>query len=414
MKVSTLRPCLLLAAIAAVAVSTSRANAQCCTPVVTYRWQCQTVYEERQSTAYRIEYETVVEQQPVTVHRNVVETEMRERRYRVAKPVIETSTREERYCVEKPVWETQEREVRRVVQKPVYETAERVEQYTVYRPVTTYRCQTVDQGCYETQQVLKPGACVTRLRWMPGGWAVDEATGVQVRRIAGFRWVQERTPDTYESYRVWRPNLVQVQVPQTVMMPQVETRKVPIQTVRYEQVEEVHKVPVQVCRMVRQEMVRKVPVQTQRIQYEDRVEQVPVQVCRRVTTQETREVRRVVAKRVPVTCTYRVPHTTWRLVPVDPYTGEVLSSSTPVYDEGVPAPAATDQGQVGQPTPVPALERETKKPATEQPPAEQNEQAPPAEKQDNEQPDLKKIEPTNEESTSTSVGRLVKVVFPGR
>ena len=256
-----------------------------------YRLVYKTVCEQRQTTAYKIEYETAYEERPVTTYKPIWETQMREERYTVARPVTETSEREEVYTVQKPVWETQmrdnsytriryvqetaereerytvnhpitetsEREEAYTVLKPVYETSCRTETYTVMRPQTVCQTQMVDRGGFVEQTVMKPEAPATRLRWMSGTCAVDPGTGQTVYQRAGLYWVQvPRT--TCEVQRVWQPNVVAQQVQQTFMVPQTESRQVPVQTVRYEQEQMVRKIPVTTCRIVQEEVVKKVPL----------------------------------------------------------------------------------------------------------------------------------------------------------
>ena len=224
----------------------------------------QTVYDERQVTAYRIETETVYDQQTVTRYRPVYETEVRERRYTVARPVTETAEREERYKVLRPVWETQmrdasydrvrdvvetsEREERYTVQRPVMETQEREERYTVQRPVvetaereqcstvvepvTTYRTDYVDQGRYVEQVNVQPGRTYTALRWVPGTTACDPATGQTVNQPGGLAWIPFQGPAATTVNRVWQPNVVAMQTPQTTYVQRVVTQKVPYQVTR--------------------------------------------------------------------------------------------------------------------------------------------------------------------------------------
>ena len=252
----------------------------------TYRIVYQTVYEQRQFTAYRVEYETVCEQRPVTTYKPIWETAVRENRYTVARPVMETAVHDEAYTVQRPVYETAERDESYTVMRPVYETAYRTECHTVLQPVTTYLTQYVDQGCFHEQTVLKPALPVTRLAWQSGTCAVDPVTGQTVYQRAGLYWVQ--TPRTEcEVQKVWCPNVVAQQVPQTTYVPQTVTQQVPMQVCKYVPEQVCRKVPVQVCRMVTEQCVRKVPVTTCRMVYEERVDQVPYQVCRMVAEQRS-------------------------------------------------------------------------------------------------------------------------------
>ena len=227
----------------------------------TYRIVYQTVYEQRQFTAYRVEYETVCEQRPVTTYKPIWETAVRENRYTVARPVMETAVHDEAYTVQRPIYETAVRDESYTVMRPVYETAYRTECHTVLQPVTTYLTQYVDQGCFHEQTVLKPALPVTRLAWQSGTCGVDPVTGQTVYQRAGLYWVQ--TPRTVsEVQKVWCPNVVVQQVPQTTYVPQTVTQQVPMQVCKYVPEQVCRKVPVQVCRMVTEQYVRKVPVTT--------------------------------------------------------------------------------------------------------------------------------------------------------
>lgn len=321
----------------------------------TYRIVYQTVCEQRQMTAYRIEYETICEERPVTTYKPVWETAVRENRYTVARPVMETSEREEAYTVQRPVYETAEREEAYTVMKPVYETAYRTECHTVLQPVTTYRTQYVDQGCATEQIVMKPAVPVTRLGWQPGTCAVDPGTGQTVYQRAGLYWSQ--TPrGEYEVQKVWHPNIVAQQIPQTSYVPQTVTQQIPMQVCKYVPQQCVRKVPVQVCRMVTEQCVRKVPVTTCKMVYEERVEQVPYQVCKMVAEQSTVRIPRTVEKRIPVTYTYNVPRLVCYREPID-------ACGNPIPTEtAMPVTSAQPQAAPVESQPTPALPQPT--PAT--------------------------------------------------
>ena len=258
--------------------------------------------------------------------------------------------------VARPVYETQEREERDIVRRPIFETSERDECYTVAEPVTTYRAVQVDQGGYVDQTICRPGAVHNRLAWQPSACVVDPLTGAAGYQRGGLAWVPMQAPNRVEVLRVWQPNVVTQQVPETTLVARTLTRKVPVQTCRLvdeevvrkvpvqvcrmvqeEQVRRVpyttcrqvierveNKVPVQVCRMVPEEVVRKVPVTTCKMAYEERVEQEPVRVCRQVAVSETVRIPQCVERRVPVTYTYRVPRTIVCKVPLDPCGNEIV------------------------------------------------------------------------------------------
>lgn len=399
--------------------ATLRAQSDC----QEYRLEYHTIYDEQQVTAFRVEYEDVYEERKVTSFRPVWDTELRQQRRTVLKPVYETSDREERYFVEKPVWEEhvedrsydrvrnvfetaeqeqrvivnrpviemQEHEERYTVRRPVFETAEREEAYTVMAPVTTYRPVQVDQGGFAEQQVYSPGPVRNRLRWQSGTCVVDPATGRTAYQRGGLFWQQEQQPGVVQTQRVWVPNVVTAQVPQTTLMPRTEVRKVPVQVCRYEDQQVVRKVPVQVtrmeqreevrrvpvtvckqvvervenkvpvrvCRMERQEVVRKVPLTTVRYEQEEQVEEVPVRVCRQEMVEQTVRVPVRVEKRVPVTYTYRVPRTVLYKVPIDPCGGVYVTPSVPYVVPGSvqPSEPATGKKETFQPHEAPPREK---------------------------------------------------------
>ena len=268
------------------------------------------------------------------------------------------------------------------------ETAERDENYTVMEPVTTYSPVQVDQGYFVEQQVYRPGPVRNRLQWQSGACVTDPLTGRTAYQRGGLFWTPTQQPGVVQAQRVWQPNLVTMQVPQTSYAARVVTRKVPIQVCRYVDEEIVRKVPVQVCRMVQEEqvrrvpytvcrqvtervenkvpvkvcrmqpeeVVRKIPVTTMRMVQEEKVEQLPVQVCRQMAVEQTIQVPQIVRKQVPVTYSYRVPRTVVLRVPVDPCGNELYVPSTPtVVAPSVPsyAPPATNHS-----TPAPAPPRQ--------------------------------------------------------
>lgn len=206
------------------------------------------------------------------------QTQYRERRIRVARPVWETTEQETRTKVLRPVWETQWREESYTVRKPLVETALREQRYTLFEPVTVYQPQTVDQGQFVEEQVVTPRKPATRLKWIPGGWTVDAQTGQNYWKPPMLRPVQVARAPRVETRRVWRPNLVETQVPTTSYQPRVHVRKVPVEQVRFVEERRTRQVPQRVCRMVEQEIVRRVPVTVCRTVYEEKVERVPVRV----------------------------------------------------------------------------------------------------------------------------------------
>jgi hypothetical protein len=237
-----------------------------------------------------------------------------------------------------------------MVRRQVIETAEQEQSSTVVEPVTTYQTAYVDQGGFVDQQIVQPGRVRNRMRWVPGGCVTDPVTGASAYARGGLAWVQTPGPARVEVMRVWQPNVVATQIPQTNYVQRIVTQKVPVQVCRYVDEEVVRKVPVQVCRIVEEEQVRRVPVQTvrqvvERVQQqtpvqvcrmveeevvrrvpvttcrmvtEERVEQIPVQVCKMVAVEQTIRVPHVVQKQVPVVYTRQVPRVVCTKVPIEP------------------------------------------------------------------------------------------------
>jgi len=306
-----------------------------------YQLVYQTVYDRQEVTAYRVQYETVWEEQQVTCYRPVWETQVRKCRYRVCRPVAETTVRKEQYTVTKPVWETQQREERYTVCRPVYETSTRTVHRTVMEPVTTYRTVYVDQGCYQDYTVYRPGLPQTRLRWVGANCTIDPSTGLAVYQRPGLYWVQ--TPGgRYEVQRVWRPNLVAQQVPQTTYCAKVVAEEVPVQTRRYEQVEMTRTIPYKVCRMVEQQYVREIPVTTYRMAWEEREQDVSYRVCRMRPFVKTVRVPRCVEKRIPVTYTCCVPRVVCCRIPLDPC-GQPPATFSDVVPQLTPGTAVPEE-----------------------------------------------------------------------
>lgn len=277
-----------LSLVAALAQGTLAQAQECCTPQQVYRLEYQTVYEQQEMTAFRVEYDTVFDEQQVTSYRPVYETQMQERRT--------------------------------IVRTPLVETAMRDEAFTQLEPVTTFRQQAVDQGCWADQQVCVPGRVTNRLRWLDSACVVNPATGQTTYQRGGLAWVPEQAPSQVVTQRVWRPNVVTVQIPQTTYVQKVCTRKVPVQTYR----------------LVDQE----------------KVEQIPVQVCRMVAHTETVRTPRTVARQVPVKYTCQIPRTIVRKVPLCPVTD---CCTTPTVVAPAPAVVLPGPGAIPQPSsPTPA------------------------------------------------------------
>ena len=189
------------------------------------------------------------------------------------------------------MYETSERENRYMVQRPVMETAERDQYSTVCEPQTTYTTRYADQGGWQEYQVAKPGPVYNQPVCVPGGCSTDPCTGLtHVYRPRPPVTNKCKRPRRWKCNRVWKPNIVAEQIPQTTYVQKVVVQKVPVQVCRYVNEEVVQKVPVTVCRMVQEEQVRKVPVTVCRQVVEHVENKVPVQVCKMVPEEQVRKV----------------------------------------------------------------------------------------------------------------------------
>lgn len=357
----------------------SFSDAQVCGPA--YRVQSQTVMVPQQETRYRIVYKTIEEEQEIVTQRPILRERQETQKYTVSVPVTETSTVEERYTVMRPVTtmqdrsydettyvtETAEREETYttyrpvtethyqtqsyVVQRPVTETQYQNQQYTTYRPVTTYQNTVVDQGQYVAQQYYQPGDTRYGLRWMSGGYSTN-ALGVGAYRRGGLGWVPYTSQGSTYAQLSYQPNPVQVAVPTTSMVPQVQQTQVPVQVTRMqnevvqqqvptnitrmEAVQQVRKVPysiqkpvtrrvehkVPVVQWVEQEMVRPKTVKRTSYKLETRERVVPIRYYETEAVRTKVKVPRRIAVREPYTITRMVPRTVQSPVTLsyyDPY-----------------------------------------------------------------------------------------------
>jgi hypothetical protein len=166
------------------------------------------------------------------------------------------------------------------------------------------------------------------------------------------------------------------------MQEEVQTRRVPVQTVRMVEEEQFRTVPVTVqkpvvqrvtnyvperrTRWVPHETVRKVPVTTVRYVQEERVEQIPVRTCKMVAEQKTIEVPRTTSRWVAETSTRLVPRTVMMRIPITPCVVDTLSTS--MIDTSSPTVVHRQREVVGSERAVEGTPSQTQ-PAAATPPA---------------------------------------------
>ena len=205
------------------------------------------------------------------------------------------------------------------------------------------------------QQFYQPGDTRYGLRWQRGGYYADPYYGVGYRR-GGFGWVPYTSPGNTFAQLYYQPNPVQVSVPQTTMVPQLEQRQVPVQVTRMESQVVQEQVPVSQTRMEAVQQTRRVPYAVQKpvtrrvTKYEpvDRTEYVTQEMVRPKTITrnsykletetrevpieyyETEEVRTMV--KVPRRVARFEPYTVEKLVPRTVHSPVVLSYYDPYSD----------------------------------------------------------------------------------
>ncbi len=397
----------------------AKVHAQVCGPI--YQVRPQVVYERQQVQRYRLR--TVYEDQEVVTQRPVLKTRMEKQTYTVSTPVVETSTVEEKYTVLRPVtkteWidrsydettyvtETAEREENYttyrpvtettyqtrsyMVQRPVTETQYRTQNYTTMRPVTTYQNAVVDQGQYMTQQYYQPGDTRYHLRWQSSGYMTDPYGNSAYRR-GGLGWVPYTSAGSTYNQLVYQPNPVQVSVPSTQMVPEVQQQQVPVQITRMESQRVDEQVPVTTTRMEAVQQTRRVPYSVQkpvirRVENKvpvTRTEYVQQEMVRPKTIKRTTYKLETREREVPVqyyetqsvTTTVRVARRVWepyvveRLVPrtvqtpvvlsyYDPYSVPTSRGERPWVPSAVNTAAGT-QEEVRRRPEVPEIEAELK------------------------------------------------------
>jgi YTV len=250
-------------ALAVLSTETASACSTChrtpCVMVAAPAYQCVTemVPYTVMKTRMRLDYQQLTE----TVMTRVPETTFVECQRVVCKPVFDTTT------VQRTV----------VVCKPVYETTMVNQTITVCKPVSTTR--QVTEYCMQatTQLVTVPvgGGC---------GLCGKPKAACGCQTVA-------RT--------CYTPVPVVRDVVETRMVPEVQTRQIPVTRCRMVQEEKIENVPITHCRMVQEVVTEKIPVTRWRCEPKQVTRQVPVPVCETVAETCYRPVTRMVPACAP-------------------------------------------------------------------------------------------------------------------
>ncbi len=215
-------------------------------------------------------YECVTEMVPYTVMKNHWRTEYETvtKTVMVRQPI--TNYVERQRVVNKPVYDTIEVPRQRVVCKPIHETDYVTQTYTVCKPVQT--TQQVTSYC------MQP---TTQLVTVPTG----HRCGLCHKDPCGCMTVAQTT---------YTPVPVVRDVVTTTMVPETQTRQVPIHRTRYVQevVNDVQKITK--CRMVQEVVNEKVPCVTWTCVPKTITKQIPHRVCEQVAVTCYKPVTRMV------------------------------------------------------------------------------------------------------------------------
>ena len=215
-------------------------------------------------------YQCVTEMVPYTVVKNHWRTEYEtvEKTVMVRQPVTNYVERQRVVC--KPVYDTIEVPRQRVVCKPIHETDYVTQTYTVCKPVQT--TQQVTSYC------MQP---TTQLVTVPTG----HRCGLCHKDPCGCMTVAQTT---------YTPVPVVRDVVTTTMVPETQTRQVPIHRTRYVQevVNDVQKITK--CRMVQEVVNEKVPCVTWTCVPKTITKQIPHRVCEQVAVTCYKPVTRMV------------------------------------------------------------------------------------------------------------------------
>jgi hypothetical protein len=252
-------------------------------------------------------YQCVTEMVPYTTYKKQWHTEYETCTKTVMVREPSTTWVERQKVVCKPVYDTIEIPCQRVVCKPIHETSYVNQTYTVCKPVQT--TQQVTTYCWQPS---------TQLVTVPAG----RTCGICHRNPCGCQLVAQTC---------WTAVPVVKNVVCTTMVPETQTRQVPVTHTRYEQqvVNETRKITK--CRMVQEVVNVKVPCTTWNCVPKTVTKQIPHRVC---------EV-------VPVTCYKPVS----RMVPVTyaaaPAPTSQVAPSTQAAPSGQTAPSTQAPSKQG-------------------------------------------------------------------
>ncbi len=259
-------------------------------------WACRTCRQNPCVLVAQPAYQCVTEMVPYTVMKNHWRTEYEAvtQTVMVRQPI--TNYVERQRVVNKPVYDTIEIPRQRVVCKAIRETDYVTQTYTVCKPVQT--TQQVTSYC------MQP---TTQLVTVPTG----RLCGLCHRDPCGCKTVAQTT---------YTPVPVVRDVVTTTMVPETQTRQVPVHRTRYVQevVNDVQRI--RKCRYVQEVVTQRIPCTTWTCVPKTVTKQIPHRVCEQVAVTCYRPVRRM----VPCAA----------VAPVGYATGPVVAPSTQAIPSG--------------------------------------------------------------------------------
>jgi len=219
-------------------------------------------------------YQCVTEMVPQTVYKTRTRMTYQPVTETIMARVAETTFVERQRVVCKPVWDTTYVQRTSVVCRPVSETTMVNQSFTVCRPVTTTRQVTEYQMQATTQVVTVP---------------------VATQKCGHCGKVKPACGCAVVAQTCYAPVPVTRNVNVTQMVPEVQTRQIPVTHTRLVSETKVENVPIRNCRIVQEVVTDRIPIVNYRCVPKQVTRQVPVPVCETVAETCYRPVTRMVA-----------------------------------------------------------------------------------------------------------------------
>jgi len=219
-------------------------------------------------------YQCVTEMVPQTVYRTRTRMTYQPITETIMTRVADTTFVERQRVVCKPVFDTTYVQRASVVCRPISETTMVTQSYTVCKPVSTTRQVTEYQMQATTRMVTVP---------------------VATQACGHCGKVKPACVCAVVAQTCYTPVPVTRDVTVTQMIPEVQTRQIPVTSTRFVPETKVENVPVRTCRIVQEVVTDRLPIVNFRCVPKQVTRQVPVPVCETVAETSYRPMTRMVA-----------------------------------------------------------------------------------------------------------------------